>query len=396
MMYTVGMHGPSTIVFTLFIIFTGAALISTVALFTRQSMLVAYIVLGAVIGPWGLNWSVNTQIISQAGDVGIMFLLFLLGLNLHPHKLIGMFSKTVWVALISSIVFAVIGYGFGAAFGYSPMTSLVIGLGIMFSSTIIGLKLLPTTVLHHQHTGEVMISILLLQDLIAIVVLLVLQAMSSGHLSLMQISFLIVGFPILLILAYLAQRFVLIKLFAKFDRVHEYIFLVSIGWCLSLALLAEVMGLSADIGAFIAGVALAAHPVSQYISENLKPLRDFFLVIFFFAIGAQFDLHYLPEIFIPAILLAVVMMVLKPVVFRFLIHQVKETKQVSWEVGWRLGQASEFTLLVAYLASGSGLISAQASSLLQAATILTFIVSSYVVVLRFPSPLAFSEKLRRN
>lgn len=390
------MHGPTTIVFTLFLIFTGAAVFSTAALFTRQSMLIGYIVLGAVLGPWGVNWVSNTEVVNQAGDIGIMFLLFLLGLNLHPHKLISMFSKTVWVALISSIVFAAIGYGFGVAFGYDQITSLVIGLGIMFSSTIIGLKLLPTTVLHHQHTGEVMISILLLQDLIAIVVLLALQAMSSGHMGWTQITFLIVGLPVLLGMAYLVQRYVLIKLFTRFDRVQEYIFLVSIGWCLSMAMLAEIMGLSADIGAFIAGVALAAHPISQYVSENLKPLRDSFLVMFFFAIGAQFNLHYLPEVFIPAILLAIVMLIVKPLVFRVLIQQVKETKQVSVEVGWRLGQASEFTLLVAYLASGSNLISTQASSLIQAATILTFIVSSYIVLFRFPSPLAFSEKLRRN
>jgi len=91
-----------------------------------------------------------------------------------------------------------------------------------------------------------------------------------------------------------------------------------------------------------------------------------------------------------------VMLVVKPLVFRFLIHQVKETKPVAWEVGARLGQASEFTLLLAYLALSTGLISAQASCLIQAATLITFIVSSYVVVLRYPSPLAFSDKLRRN
>jgi len=227
-------------------------------------------------------------------------------------------------------------------------------------------------------------------------VLMILEMVSQGHVSFGRISLFIVALPLLLVFAFFMQRFVLIKLLAKFDRVHEYIFLLSVGWCLAMAILAEVLGLSANIGAFIAGVALAAHPISQYISENLKPLRDFFLIMFFFSIGAQFDSHYLPEILAPAILLAIVMLVVKPLVFRFLIHQVKETKPVAWEVGARLGQASEFTLLLAYLALSTGLISAQASCLIQAATLITFIVSSYVVVLRYPSPLAFSDKLRRN
>jgi Kef-type K+ transport system membrane component KefB len=390
------MHGPNTIVFTLFLIFSGAALMSTAALFTRQSLLVGYIILGAVLGPWGLDWISKSVVVTQTGDIGIMFLLFLLGLHLHPQKLVGMFRQTVLVAVGSSLVFALAGFAVASAFGYGMTASLIIGAGMMFSSTIIGLKLLPTTVLHHQHTGEVMISILLLQDFMAIIVLLCLQGAGTGDVSWVQLTLIIIAFPVLLLLAYLAQKFVLIKLITKFDRVQEYIFLLSIGWCLSMAILAEVMGLSADIGAFIAGVALAAHPIAQYISENLKPLRDFFLVMFFFSIGAQFDLHFLPIVIVPAIVMAGVVLVLKPIVFRFLVHQVKETKAVSWEVGWRLGQASEFTLLVAYLAASTKLLGETALYLMQAATILTFVVSSYIVVLRFPSPLAFSDKLRKN
>jgi Kef-type K+ transport system membrane component KefB len=163
-----------------------------------------------------------------------------------------------------------------------------------------------------------------------------------------------------------------------------------------MGVLATKLGLSAEVGAFIAGVSLAAHPISQYIAENLKPLRDFFLVLFFFSIGAHFDVHYLHAVLIPAIVLAAAMLVLKPVIFRFLLTRVKESKATAWEVGWRLGQISEFSLLIAYLAGGSMMLTQSASSLIQAATILTFIATSYMVVFRYPSPLAFSEKLRRD
>lgn len=390
------MHSSESIVFALFLIFTGAAITSTIALWTRQSMLVAYMILGMIIGPWGLHWITQSHVIEQTGDVGIIFLLFLLGLNLHPQKLVQMFTKTVWVALVSSLIFAAAGYVISQLFGYNTIESLVIGLAMMFSSTIIGLKLLPTTVLHHQHIGELVISVLLLQDIIAILALLVLQGIGSGQFSVEHFLLIIIALPMLMLVAFLAERYVLIKLLAKFDRVHEYIFLLSIGWCLSMAEFSAALGLSAEIGAFIAGVALGAHPISRYISENLKPLRDFFLVTFFFSIGAQFNVAYLSVVIIPALVLSLIMIVLKPWVFKLLFSQVKEPAPVSWEIGWRLGQISEFSLLIAYFASSMKLIGDPASYLIQATTIITFIASSYIVVLRFPSPLAFSERLRRD
>lgn len=390
-------HGPETVGFALFLIFGGATIMATVSLFTRQSILVGYILLGIILGPWGMKLIPDSTVIDQTGDVGIMFLLFLLGLHLHPQKLLVMFGKTIWIAVISSIVFAVVTFGVAKSFGFTTEESWIIGAAMMFSSTIVGLKLLPTTVLHHQHTGEVVISVLLLQDIIAIITLLLLHGMRHSLVrSTEQLLVIIIALPALLLIGYLVQRFILIKLIEKFDRIHEYIFLLSIGWCLAMVELSEMMGLSSGIGAFIAGVSLAAHPISQYIAENLKPLRDFFLILFFFSIGAHFDFHYLPNVIIPAVILAAVMLLIKPITFKLLLSWSKEPKKVGWEVGWRLGQASEFSLLIAYFMLGSHLLSVPGSYLIQATTILTFVASSYIVVLFFPTPLAFSEKLRRD
>jgi len=294
------------------------------------------------------------------------------------------------------VVFLAIGYAVGWLFGYRLIECLIIGAAMMFSSTIIGLKLLPTTILHHQHTGEVMIGVLLMQDLIAIIVLLLLHAADVGGLSVTEIARIATSFPALLLFAFLFERFVLRKLIAKFDRVREYMFLLAIAWCLSLSELALQVGLSAEIGAFIAGVSIAASPIALYIAESLKPVRDFFLVLFFFSVGASFNLSFMPQVIVPAIILAVVLMLVKPIIFRFLLQSVSETKEVAWEVGVRLGQVSEFSLLVAYLAASSALISARASNLIQATTMLTFIASSYIVVLRYPTPMAVSERLRRD
>ena len=173
------MHG-NDLVFATFLIFTGAALLATAALYARQSLLVAYIALGALVGPWGLAYIEDLVAIRQIGHVGIIFLLFLLGINLHPNKLVKLLRQTLVVTLTSSLIFAATGYGLGVAFGFAPRAALVVAIAMMFSSTIIGLKLLPTTALHHRHAGEIMISVLLLQDLVAILALLLIQGLGEG------------------------------------------------------------------------------------------------------------------------------------------------------------------------------------------------------------------------
>jgi Kef-type K+ transport system membrane component KefB len=386
----------SAMVHMIFLIFTGTAILSTIALFTRQSLLVAYMLLGAILGPWGVKLIQDTVAIKQAGDVGILFLLFLLGLHLQPQNLWHSIRKMSLITIHSSLIFLAAGFAVGHFAGFSYTESVIIGITIMFSSTIIGLKLLPTTVLHHQHTGELMISILLLQDILAIAALLILQAIADRTVSFQDIGYILSAFPTLLFVAYIFQRFILSKLLHKFDKVHEYIFILSIGWCLCMAELSHFMHLSEEIGAFIAGVTLASNPISLYVAESLKPLRDFFLVIFFFSIGAGFNFGFLPVIIWPAAILAIFILIGKPLVFSWLLRKSGEAKNISMEVGVRLGQISEFSLLVIYLALDAKLIHPATTYMVQAATILTFIGSCYWVTLHYPTPLAASEKLRRD
>lgn len=383
--------------YTVFLIFTGAAVFSTLVLYTRQSLLVAYILLGAALGPWGLGLVSDLTAVREVGDVGIVFLLFLLGLHLQPQNLLHMLKKVTWIATLSSLLFALIAYGIGRWFGLSVTESMVLGASMMFSSTIIGLKLLPTTILHHQHTGEVMISVLLMQDIIAIVVLILINgAQNVGGLDWRDLVSVCITLPALVFFAFAVERYVLVKLLARFDRTQEYVFLLSIGWCLALSMLAEHLGLSEDIGAFVAGVSLASSPISLFIAESLKPLRDFFLVMFFFAVGATFNFGSAGQVVIPALILASLILVFKPWCFHFLLSKAGEKKSVSKEVGMRLGQASEFSLLVASIALSTKLISDVASNLIQATTILTFIVSSYVVVLKYPTPMSLTDKMRKD
>ena len=379
-----------------FLVFTGAAVLACLVMYSRQPLIITYIALGALIGPYGLGYIQNVELLKEAAEVGIIFLLFLLGLDMQPSALVSVLKKATNVTLISSALFALIGGTFAWFWGFSPTECLVIGAAMMFSSTIIGIKLLPTTVLHHRHSGELMVGLLLLQDFLAIFVLILLLSGQTGQIDYMTLGKAVIAVPLLALAAWQVTQRLLLPIMAKFDRIQEFTFLVAIGWCMGMAELAHSLGLSLEIGAFIAGITLATSPISQYIALSLKPLRDFFLVVFFFAIGAGFNLGMISDIWLPALILAALILAIKPTVFTFLLRNKSDSEGLAWDIGFRLGQISEFSLLIVFLAFDTALISEKASLLVQATAIITFLVSSYIVVFNFPNPIAVSEKLRRD
>jgi Kef-type K+ transport system membrane component KefB len=387
------------LVFSFFLIFTGALVLATVALYTKQPIIIAYIALGAIVGPYGMSLIAEPKVLEDMSHIGIIFLLFLLGLDMQPSSLVTILRKATLVALISCALFFGIGFGIALAFNHSSLDSLVIGLAMMFSSTIIGLKLLPTTILHHKHMGELMVGLLLIQDLVAILTLIFLGSLGSttdfeSTASPFWQPF--VALPLLVLSSYLIVKGLLLPLIRKFDRFQEYLFILAIGWCLAMAEGAQAIGLTREIGAFIAGVTLATSPIAQHIAISLKPLRDFFLVLFFFALGAGFNLELLSQVIWPALVLAAAVLILKPVIFRYLLGNMSERPELAWDVGFRLGQISEFSLLIAFVAFERSILSEQGSLLIQATAIITFALSSYIVVFNYPSPIAVSDKLRRD
>lgn len=379
-----------------FLIFTGSAIVASLALFTRQPLLVAYVIVGIALGPFGFKVVPDINVVSEISHIGIVFLLFLLGLDMQPRALHSVFKEISSTAIISSLLFASLGYSLGLAFQFTQTEALVLGMAMMFSSTIIGIKLLPTTVLHHKQTGELMVGLLLFQDFLAIICLLILASGTPGQFNISELGLAFLALPVLGIAAFSFVKYVLLKLITRFDRFHEYIFLLAIGWCLGLAELAELMHLSAEIGAFIAGISLATSPISQFIALNLKPLRDFFLILFFFALGAQLNIALLPELALPIIAVSALVLITKPVTFYALLCRKNERKDLAWDIGFRLGQISEFSLLLAIVASSNDLIGERVKVIIQSAAIVTFLVSSYIVIFCFPNPIAVSEKLRRD
>ena len=385
------------IIESIFFIFAGAAVLATVALYTRQPMIVAYIAVGCILGPFGTQSVDDPARLTEIAEFGIIFLLFLVGLDLQPAKLKNMVGESLLTALGTTVAFFSLGFGVMFTFGFAITECVITGIAAGFSSTILGIKLLPTTVLHHRHVGEIVVSLLLIQDVLAILAILLITGLGADSKALMtSVASIFLGLPLVIAFAYAVVRWGLLFLIQKFDAFHEYIFLIAIGWCLGVATLASFIGLSFEIGAFIGGVSLATSPIAQYIAESLRPLRDFFLVLFFFSVGATLDIGLIPQYWLPAVVLAASLIAIKPIVFAYLLKLQGETAENGKEVGYRLGQASEFSLLLSYIAISNELLSDAGALVLQFATVLTLIASSYFVIFRYPSPIAPDPKLRRD
>ena len=381
------------IIFEFVLIFAGAAIFATVFQYLKQPVILAYIGLGIAAGPWGLGLIQEPEHIEKLSHIGVILLLYLLGINLKPDRLFHLFSKTAIVTLFTSLTFLLVISAAAFAFGFAVFESIIIGAALMFSSTIISLKLIPTTTLHHKHTGEMMTSVLLMQDVIAIVLIVMLTG-GQGENVTMAIVMLLVKLVVLTLVAYGLVKYVVNNLFLRFDIIQEYTFLLALGWGLLGAGVAEFIGLSYEMGAFIAGVAFASSPVSMVVAENLKPLRDFFLILFFFSIGAQFNFLVTQRVLLAGVVISILIVVVKPLVFKKGFEFIGETKDFSLELGARLGQGSEFSLLVIYSALAAGLIDLRASYLVQMVVILTFVLSTYWVVYRYRTPISSTRKNR--
>ena len=174
------------------------------------------------------------------------------------------------------------------------------------------------------------------------------------------------------------------------------IFVFAVGWCLLFSWVCHHFGLSYEIGAFIAGVLFATSPIARHIAEQLKPVRDFFLVMFFFALGAGLDLQGISDIALPALLIATAAFFLKYIVFNYFLIKGGETPEMSQEISIRLSQVSEFSILLAVIAFNSGVVLEKTSNLVQLTAIISFLISSYIIQKNYPNPSTMDSALHKD
>ena len=371
-----------------------SSLLAWLACRGRQPIILGYFFCGIILGPELLGIIPEAGSLHEMSRLGVALLLFLAGLVLHPDRLRKFFKVAITVALATAVMAWTVVYAVLRLLGESNIESIIAGSALMFSSTILVVKLLPTTTLHQRRMGSICIAVLIAEDLLAVVILLLAGVSGGGERIL--ILLLPVKVIVLFALAVIGEQFVLRKMMRSTDRYGEVLVMLCLGWCVGLALLSERVGVPYEVGAFAAGVAMARGKIAYVLAEQLKPIRDFFLMFFFFALGAAFDVAHLSDIWKPAVLLAVLLCTVTPVWLNFVLQKLGEEKDFARETAVRLGQVSEFALIIAVAFASTEYLSGRVAQMIQLTTVLSMLISSYVVVFKYPTPIGVQPSLQRD
>ena len=359
--------------------------VSFIARILRQPLIISYIISGILVGPFVLNLIPKTEVISTFSAFGIAFLLFIVGLHLSP-KVIKEVGKISLITGIGQIVFtSLIGYFIAVLLNFSPITAIYIAVALTFSSTIIIMKLLSDKDSLEKLYGKISIGFLLVQDLVAIIILIVVSSFSSSlNITSLITSTLLKGAFLLALLSSISL-FLLPKLSNFFAKSQEFLFLFALAWGLGLASLFFYAGFSIEVGALIAGVMLSISPYSYEVSSKLKSLRDFFIISFFLLLGSQMVFSDISKLIIPAILFSLFILIGNPLIVMALMGLFGYSKRTGFMAGLTVAQISEFSLILIALGVKLGHLSQEILSFVTLIGLVTIAGSTYMII--------YSEKI---
>jgi Kef-type K+ transport system membrane component KefB len=363
------------------ILLVSAFVLSYLAKLLKQPIIIGYIIAGILISPLLIKVGASTDVIKNLSELGIAFLLFVVGLHLNPKviKEIGVSSLVIGLGQI----ILTFGVGFVVSFlvlGWGIIPSLYVGIALSFSSTIIVMKLLSDKQHLDSLYGKISIGILIMQDIVAICALVFISSF-SGEKSLADFALrsLLGGFLLVGILL-LAGIFVLPRLTKNIAKSQELLFLFSIAWCFLIASAFFLLGFSVEIGALIAGMVLSVSPYNAEMSAKVRPLRDFFLIIFFIILGFNINFSEIRLVVISALILSVIALILKPLFLMVIMRYFGYTKRTNFLVGTTLGQISEFSLIVLIMGVSQGVISEMILNTMVLTLVLTILFSTYMII----------------
>lgn len=347
----------------------------------NQPIIIGYILAGIIISPFILESGASTEIINIFSELGIAFLLFIVGLHLNPKVIKEVGSAALAIGFIQILLTFIISFVISFyLLGFNIVTSAYIGIALSFSSTIIIMKLLSDKRQLDSLYGKISIGVLIIQDLAAIAVLMFVSSLSSGS---SFSSFAVQGFlsgSALLFFLFLIGFLVLPGITKTVAKSQELLFLFSICWCFVVAALFSYFGFSIEIGALVAGVVLSVSPYSTEISSKIRPLRDFFLIIFFIILGLNIEISSLSSVITDALILSFVALFFKPLILISLMAIFGYTKRTNFLVGTTLAQISEFSLIVLTLGMSLGHISQQVLATLTLTGLITITFSTYMII----------------
>lgn len=358
-----------------------AAVLSGMARLLKQPAIVAYVATGFLCTTFFLksgDLGANATF-AIFSDLGITILLFIVGISLSP-KSVKTVGKNAFLAGAGQMIFTTfLAYLLAKLLGFDPISAIVLAIAISFSSTIIVLKLLGDLGDLEKLYSKLSIGILLLQDLVASVCLIFLTTLDKSQGGGFEIALLLLKGVLLSTIVWFVSSLVLGKLTRFFAQSQESLFLFSIAWGFGISALFAEVGFSKEIGALVAGVALSTLPYSAEISSKLRPLRDFFVIIFFVALGSKIDLLQLSPYLLEISILTFFVILLKPMITFINLAILGYNHKVSYKTGVSVAQISEFSLVFSLLAFKLGYISESLVQIVTIVCVVTATTSTYLV-----------------
>ncbi len=345
----------------------------------RQPLILGYILSGLLVGPSVLNVIHSGDTFHAYSELGIVLLLFIIGLGMNVRELKKLGKVVVITALSSLIAVGSLGVSAGLLLGFDRVEALIIGFALFFSSTIIIVKILSDKKEQNRLHGQVAIGIILFEDIVATFALLFIVANSSGGLDSSELLLLVAKGTGMVLGLVLCSTLLLPRLTRLIANSQEMLFLFAVAWGFGVASLVKYVGFSIEVGALFGGVALAGSPYALEIASRLKPLRDFFLVLFFITLGESLNLTNLGDALLPALLLSAIVIIGKPFVITTTMGMLGYAKRVSFKTGINLSQVSEFSIILVVLAVNNGMVRPEISSILTLVAITTIATSTYLM-----------------
>lgn len=358
-----------------------AAIMALIMKLIKQPLLLGYILAGLIVGPsvLGIISPANQEMFDTFSHIGIALLLFIIGLGMNVSELKKQGKSVVIAAMVALISMVSLGFTAAALLGFAHIEAIIIGFALFFSSTIVIVKILSDRKEQNRLHGQLAIGIILFEDLVATLALVFIAAGKNGGLEIEQFGFLFIKGLALLAFLTIASMKVLGKVTKFMASSQELLFLFALAWGFGIGTLFEFAGFSLEVGALFAGVALGAVPYAQEITARLKPLRDFFVVVFFITLGESLDLGSLGTVIVPALILSVLVMVSKPAIITLTLGLLGYTKRVSFKAGINLSQISEFSIIMAVVAVSSGLIREDVAAVITLVAMITIAASTYLM-----------------
>lgn len=369
----------SSIFTQLSIIIVIGGVISVLMRLLRQPLIIGYILTGILVGPSVLGLIHDKAVFEAYSEIGITLLLFIigLGLNIGVIKSLGKVSLTTATAIL--VLVGGMGVGASHLLGFTPTEAIIIGLALFFSSTIIILKVLSDKRELTRLHGQIALGVILVDDVVATFALLfVAAAGTAGSLGFEDIAILIAKGLGLALGLYIFYR--LMPFFMKFlAGSQELLFMFTIAWGFGVATLFDLAGFSHEVGALFAGVSLASLPYATEMAARLKPLRDFFIVLFFVVLGESLGVSALQESIVPALILSAIVMIGKPIFVMSSLGMLGYTKLTSFKAAINLSQISEFSIILVVYAASVGLVNPQLTAVITLVALITISMSTYLM-----------------